>query len=228
MFNRKKIISIVLLIGLAIILLWENKKLSSSLDTVEIDSTFKKETEKSIADSVNSADSNSVTTSPTEESAGSQTKNTPLEFADWLRSEAQLLDKNDPNNLDKENTLKLKALQFTANEIQYLKKMATDTSATANERITAVYFLTIASEMALSSLFDIAEAPYSLPSPQPVHSLGESTLMQEKAIRVVAIDELFNRFQNNAITRSELENGIQRISDPGLKQYATNRLLELK
>lgn len=222
---KKNLIYTLLLLGFAFILFRENKKLSGSLDTIEIGS--KKETANA-SGPVNSADTAGATTSPADESTTPQAKNKASDFADWLRSEAELLDKNNSENQDKEIILRQKAAQFSGDEIQYLRKAATDTAVSANERITAVYFLTIASEIALPSLFDVAAAAYSLPNPQPAHSLGESTLMQEKAIRVVAIDELFIRFENNAITRSQLENGIQRIADPGLKQYALNRLLELK
>ena len=231
--KSKKLIYTLLFAGFAFILFRENTKLTSSLntletlDTSETESSNAKNGKATGADSLNSANTTSPVTI-SEDGTNSQTENASSQFADWFKSEAQLLDKNDPSNLDKENTLKLRAAQFSTNEIQYLKKAAIDLRVSANERITAVYFLTIASEAALSSLFDVAAAPYTLQNPQPAHSLGESTLMQEKAIRVVAIDELFIRYQNNAITRSELESGIQRISDPGLKQYAVNRLLELK
>ena len=221
--NKKTIIYILLFIGFSFIFFWENKKLSGSLDTVETETEAHTTTSKPVT---NLASANSSTSVADQDS--NQKDQTPTQFSDWLKSEAQLLDINDPNNADKDAILKAKAAQFTESNIQYLRKTATDTAVSANERIMAVYFLSLSSDNALSALIDVAGSPFSLPSPQPVHSLGESTLMQEKAIRVVAIDELFNRFENNAITRAQLQSGIDRITEPGLKQYATRRLTELK
>lgn len=227
-FKSKKTIYIILFIAFALIFFWENKKLSGSLDAVETESatnTIALKTATSLASA--SAVSNAPS-APTTNQDSNLKDQTPAQFADWLKSEAQLLDKNDPNNADKEIILKAKAAQFTESNIKYLRKIATDAAASANERIVAVYFLSLSSDKALPELIDVAGSPFSLPNPQPVHSIGEATLMQEKAIRVVAIDELFNRFENNAITRAQLENGISRISESSLKQYAARRLADLK
>ena len=221
--SKKTIIYILLFVGFAFIFFWENKKLSGSLDSVETETAATTTTFKPVA---NSAAANSSTSVADQDS--NLKDQTPTQFADWLKSEAQLLDKNDPNNSDKDAVLKAKAAQFTESNIQYLRKTATDTAVAASERIMAVYFLTLSNNNTLSALIDVASSPFSLPNPQPAHSLGESTLMQEKAIRVVAIDELFNRYENNAITRVQLESGIDRISEPGLKQYALRRLKELE
>ena len=156
------------------------------------------------------------------------TSKTPQQFAEWLKSEASSLDRSDRANAGKDALLRQQALQFTPENINYLRATATNKLAPANEKIVAAYLLTFASSNSQQALQEIAQTPFSLSNPQPAHSIGETTLMQEKAIRVMAIDELFIRYENDAISRQELATALQKIPDPSLRQYALKRLAELK
>lgn len=229
--KRQKFIYIILLVGVLLVFFWERDKLSSTLDSVEKDSKLALSPKSSgnptntLADANNAAGT-SVVQNPSLEN--SVTGKTPEQFAQWLKNEASSVDRSDRANADKEAVLRQLALQFTPENISYLRTTATAKSAPANEKIVAVYLLTLATSSSQEALQEIAQTPFSLASPQPAHSIGETTLMQEKAIRVVAIDELFIRLENDTITRQQLEATIQKIPDLFLRQYALKRLAELK
>ncbi len=224
-FKNKKLTSFIILAGFILIFFWEKQKLSTSLNLVENDvATSKKQGSAAPSEKSGLSGSNPVATQP-EAPAAAQTAS---EFAAWLKNEASMLDKSDANNSEKEIILKEKASKFSAENIQFLKNTATDVKVSANERIMAAYFLTLSTENYVGALGELAAAPYSLPNPQPVHSLGETTLMQEKAIRVMAIDEIFARFQNNSVSADQVNQFIGQILDADLKQYAEKRWRELK
>ncbi len=229
--KKQKFIYIILLAGILLVFFWERDKLSSTLDTVENES-------KSALSPTSSSGSVNPAASPTnaatagsgqnQVSENSVTNKTPQQFAAWLKTEASSLDRSDRRNADKDTLLRQQALQFTPENINYLRATATNKLAPANEKIVAAYLLTLASSNSQQALQEIAQTPFSLSNPQPAHSIGETTLMQEKAIRVVAIDELFIRHENDAISRQELATALQKIPDPSLRQYALKRLAELK
>ncbi len=229
--KKQKFIYIILLAGILLVFFWERDKLSSTLDTVENES-------KSALSPITSSGSVHPAASPTNAatagsgqnkvSENSVTNKTPEQFAAWLKTEASSLDRSDRRNADKDALLRQQALQFTPENINYLRATATNKLAPANEKIVAAYLLTLASSNSQQALQEIAQTPFSLSNPQPAHSIGETTLMQEKAIRVVAIDELFIRLENDAISRQELAAALQKIPDPSLRQYALKRLAELK
>lgn len=224
--KKKKFIYIILLTGILLVFFWERDKLSSTLDAVENEGKSALTNSMNISPNSSApAEANSNQISSAETSIAAKT---PEQFASWLKNEASSVDHSDPRNSEKEVVLRQQVLQFTPENIRYLRFTATNAKAPANEKIVATYLLTIGSSNSLQALEEIAQSPFSLISPQPAHSIGEATLMQEKAIRVVAIDELFIRLENDAITRQEFEGVIQKIPDPSLRQYAIKRLAELK
>ena len=229
--KKQKFIYIILLAGILLVFFWERDKLSSTLDTVENESKSALNAKTSgnptnVSTDTNSAAATDLGQNPSLEN--SVTGKTSEQFAQWLKNEAASVDRSDRANSDKDVVLRQLALQFTAENINYLRATATNKLAPANEKIVAAYLLTLAPSSSQEALQEIAQTPFSLASPQPAHSIGETTLMQEKAIRVVAIDELFIRLENDAISRQQLEAAIQKIPDPFLRQYALKRLAELK
>ncbi len=229
--KKQKFIYIILLAGILLVFFWERDKLSSTLDTVEnesksaLSSTPSSGSVKPVASPTNTATAGSGQNQVPENSV---TNKSPEQFAAWLKTEASSLDRSDRANSDKDTLLRQQALQFTPENINYLRATATNKLASANEKIVAAYLLTLAGGSSQQALQEIAQTPFSLASPQPAHSIGETTLMQEKAIRVVAIDELFIRYENDAISHQELATALQKIPDPSLRQYALKRLAELK
>ena len=225
MFKKQKLFYIILIVALAAVFYYEHRKLDTNLAHIESDLVSEKnQNTNTQQQGINKIDKpTDGGTTATDSQVGKQV--TP-EFAKWFFEESKNIEANTKNPDEKEAALKIRAQQMTDEELAYLRKKATDTKATASERISAAYLLTLSNSA--QSLVDISQSPLSLPSPQPVHSIGETLLMQEKAIRVMAIDELFNRAKADAVLRSQLLAIINKMSDEGLKQYALKRYRDLK
>ena len=226
MFKNQKLFYIVLLVALAAIFYYEHRKLDSNLDHIESDlAPEKNQQSASQQQGINKIDKPGPPELADEPVLGTAPQVTSA-FGSWFSEEAKNLEANTKNSAAKEAALKARAQQLTEVEINFLQKKAIDSKATANERISAAYLLTLSNSVV--SLAEISQSPLSMPSPQPVHSIGETLLMQEKAIRVMAIDELFNRAKTDAVVRNQLLAIINKMSDEGLKQYALKRYRELK
>ena len=228
MFGKKnqKLFYIVLMIALAAIFYYEHRKLDSNLEHIESDLTNEKNQKPAAQQKgINKIDKQ-VENVPAEESVPGNLQQVTPAFRTWFSDEAKNLEASIKNPAAKEALLKARAQQLTEVEISFLRKKATDTKATANERISAAYLLTLSNSA--SALAEIAQSPLSLASPQAVHSVGETLLAQEKSIRVIVIDELFNRAKADAALRNQLLATIEKISDEGLKQYALKCYRELK
>ncbi|OFZ31494.1 MAG: hypothetical protein A2622_02605 [Bdellovibrionales bacterium RIFCSPHIGHO2_01_FULL_40_29] len=223
--KRVNFIYILVVAVLAFVFLWEQQKLSSTLDFLESDdSTFVQKVTSTAASQGNSA--------PEIHSGKTNTQTPPptatAEFKKWFSAEAEKIDRTNENFMDRERELRQHAAHFTTSQIDHLKSTALSETASGNERIMASYFLTIGGLNSLAALIDVAQAPYSITNPQPAHSLGETTLMQEKAIRMMAIDELFAKYEIDAITKKQLTEALIKIPDQALKQHALKRLEELQ
>lgn len=223
MLKPRNLFYFALLIILTGIFLYEHNKLDINLTNLEFDPSAQSATFKKKGPPPNSTqDTNSSSSRASTPISAEPEKN----FLDWFSNEAQHLEESIQNPQEKEVVLKTRVAQLSRDEIKFLRKKSTDKEATANERISATYLLNLSSSSL--PLYEIAKEPLSLPSPQPVHSLGETLLMQEKAIRVMVIDELFNRAKTDVALRSELLRTINQIQDEGLKHYALKRYQELK
>ena len=226
MLKNRKLFYVVLIIALAAVFYYEHRKLDSNLSHIESDLNTEKNQDLAAANrqGINKIDREP---SPPNEPAPSATEATAAQsFSTWFAGEANNLEASTNNPAEKESLLKARAQKLTPAEIQFLQKKAVDTKATAKERISAAYLLTLSNSS--DSLVQLSQAALSLPFPQEVHSIGETLLGQEKAIRVMAIDELFNRAKTDAALRKQLPEIINKISDPALKQYALRRYQELK
>ncbi len=224
MFKNKKIGYIVLIILFAALFYYEHKKLDKNLETIESETVLAKNKNQA---TLSSPSENDKKPNPQNAVVTTQPAIEPEKpFALWFAEEAKNLDARTGDSSQKEMVLKERAARFSPEQIKFLRQKATDKEATANERIAATYLLTLTN--ATYSLVEIAKENTSLPSPQPVHSIGETLLMQEKAIRTMAIDELFIRAATDAALRKQLPKIISEIKDEGVKQYALKRYRELK
>lgn len=230
MFKNKKTIYIILIIIFSVILFLEKKQFDSNIAGLEADEkaslqeTAKNSATTSTAKKVAESDSTTTSSEPTH----TDTPDSLKKFAAWVHAEAANLEQS-TNQKAKETELKAAAHMMTAGEINLLKQKSVSTEATANERIFSTYMLTLGDEQATTtSLLEVAKQNLSLPSPQPTHSLGETTLMQEKALRTMAIDELFSRASANPNLRGDFLQMANQIQDPGLKKYALRRYDEFK
>ncbi len=230
MTTNRKLTYFILMILVAAIFFYEYHKFQNNIAPLETETTST-ETSKSKVGTTSkdtSSPSGSASGSPSGQlsmaTAADDTSVKPV--ATWLADEAKNLENKTVDPQEKEAELRDKASRFTTEDISFLARTSTNAKATANERIEATYLLTLSSST--SALIGIAKTPLSLPSPQPVHSIGETLLMQEKAIRIMAIDELFNRVKDNAALRPTLLQAINQIKDEAVKHYALKRYQELK
>ena len=223
MTKNQKLTYLVLFIFVAAIFFYEYRKFQNNITPLETDTGI-----ATTAASAAAAAGSGLLASPTANSATtlSAAGAAAKPFATWFADETKSLDNKVMDQNEKEAELKDRASRFTAEEISFLIKTSTNSKATANERIEATYLLTLS--LSTPALIEVAKTPLSLSSPQPVHSVGETLLMQEKAIRIMAIDELFNRVKDNAALRPSLLQAINQIQDEAVKRYALKRYKELK
>ncbi len=228
--KNRNLFYIILIGALAAVFYFEHRKLDSHLSHLESETLLGKDKDATVANQQgitkieNPATASGSEASTEIESGPSASKTS--NFPTWFAEEAKNIEASLKDPAEKEALLKTRAQQLTPADIKFLEKKALDTGATANERISATYLLT--QSTSVQAIVNTAQAPLSLPSPQPVHSIGETLLMQEKALHIMAIDELFNRAKTNAALRNQLFSYISKISDEGIKQYALKRYQELK
>ena len=227
MFKNKRATTVILIALFSVILFFEKKQFDENLKIAENadQAAVSRAAANSATDVKNPArmpdinDQNQNSPPP----AGKDTPEDLKAFASWVQTEASNLENRSSNQAEQEKVFKQKAQTLTRAEISSLKHSALSTSNSANERIFATYLLTLGSETTNSTLADIAKKELSLTSPQPVHSTGETQLMQEKALRTMAIDELFGRAKKDPNLRTQFLQMAQQISDSALRQYALKR-----
>lgn len=149
------------------------------------------------------------------------------ELRAWLRDEASKMDQKEYDTLTTDNELQARAQKFGVDEISVLKETALDSNAQANERILSTYILSLASGTAFEALGDVAKSQLSKLGLHPAHSLDETQSMHEKAVKRMALDELFRRAQAEPKLRPTLYRYIQNIAVPELKAYGERRYQEL-
>lgn len=220
MIKNRKLTYFILLIFAATIFFYEYHKFQNNIAPLETESSG-----VAAPTSKSGMAANQPTSAPSP-SPLSTDSSIAKPLVTWFADEAKKMDTSMVDPQEKEAELKDRALRFTPEEITFLAKTSTNPKATANERIEATYLLTLSSST--NSLLEISKSPLSLVSPQQVHSIGETLLMQEKAIRIMAIDELFIRAKDNAALRPSLLQAINQIQDEAVKHYALNRYKELK
>ncbi|MFZ3230512.1 MAG: hypothetical protein WA160_09940 [Pseudobdellovibrio sp.] len=222
MFRNKNIVYLILILGLAIIFILERKKFDSTLTELENPESLATEAKKTVPNPLVSTGTSALA-EPESTSITAELNKITI----WLTTEAANLEKSTSDQTAKDAELKQIAESLNPSEAQYLRNMAVNPKATANERILSTYVLSLGSKTT-EILAVIAQENLSLPSPQPVHSTAETLLMQEKAIRTMAIDEFFKRATLNSSLKNAFFQMANQIQDPGLKNYALRRFSELK
>jgi hypothetical protein len=230
---------LVLILVFSVIFFFEKKQFDETLAPIEADDnnsgTFSARNPK--AGSISQKSSGSTTSAKAEKNSPNETANAVVDtdtaeslkkFQAWFTKESSTLEDRTANQSEKESQMRAKAKSLSSAEINSLKEKSYSTDASANERILATYLLSLGSEQTSAALTEITLHKLSLPSPQPVHSTGETQLMQEKAIRTMAIDELFSRAKANPAIRPAFLQMANQIPDPNLRKYAVKRYGEFK
>jgi hypothetical protein len=111
-------------------------------------------------------------------------------------------------------------------EIRYAKELVVERQGGANQRIMAVYLLTLAGPKAAEALREIALAPLPDARVEP-HTEGEHRLMEEKAQRVTAIDALFEQAKGHPERKDAFLRLADEERDPGLRRYILKKAQSL-
>lgn len=157
---------------------------------------------------------------------------TPEQFKVWFDSEvAQMAQYNVNEEAIQQRYLQLTA-QMTPAQFAQLSIVARTKSPNMNERVLASYLLGYSSYASISDLSAVANAPIVLDGKPLPHSLAETQQVQERALRVLAINRLASLAQGSDATQSkkafdELQNLAQTLKDQSLRNYAQNKLKEI-
>jgi hypothetical protein len=110
-------------------------------------------------------------------------------------------------------------------EIQYSRDIVLS-EGSANQRVLALYLLTLAGPKAAGALREIVLAP--LPDGRvKADSEEEHRLMQEKAQRVTAIDALADQAKKDPAARDSLLRLADEVRDQGLRAYILKKIQSL-
>lgn len=162
---------------------------------------------------------------------------TDQQFKTWLNEEVrEMSDFNVNEEALQQRYLKLTA-QMTAAQFQQLSKLAQSSSKNVSEKILAAYLLSFSGYDSLKDLSALAQSSYQLDGvpkggqPKP-HSLAETQQVQERALRILAINRLVALAQGDQADLAqkayqELKSMIRGMKDSYLKDYAQNKFKEI-
>ena len=157
---------------------------------------------------------------------------TPEQFKAWFDSEVVLMNQYNVN----EEQMQQRYLELTAKmtpaQFKQLSVVARTKSPNINERVLASYLLGFAGYANVGDLTVLALSPIKLDGKPEAHSLAETQQVQERALRVLAINRLADLARGNdaAAAKKALDQLTliaKTVKDPSLKIYAQNKLQEI-
>ena len=157
---------------------------------------------------------------------------TKEQFKIWFNSEVAMMDQYNVN----EEAIQQRYLQLTAKmtpaQFTELSIVARTKSPNINERILASYLLGYSGYASIGDLSNLVAAPIVLDGKPEPHSLAETQQVQERALRVLAINKLASLAQGADATQSkkaadELQKLAKTLKDQSLRNYAQNKLKEI-
>lgn len=160
------------------------------------------------------------------------TASTPTQFKTWFDSEVKLMNQYNVS----EEVVQQRYLQITSKmtpaQFKQLSVVARTKSPNVNDRVLAAYLLGYAGYSNVGDLAALALSPIKLDGKPEAHSLAETQQVQERALRVLAINRLADLAQGEdavaaKIAMNELTQISRSIKDSSLKIYAQNKLKEI-
>lgn len=145
----------------------------------------------------------------------------------FLGEEGESFDTGKVDAAAAEKHVKEMAAQLTPEEMKFLVATALEMNARASDRILSAYLLVSAKEKAFSSLRDFITAPLRGNPHAPEHSVEELAAMQEKSLRVMAIDGLFEQAKVDPAARDTFFKLVSELREPSLSQYVQKKIKEL-
>lgn len=143
----------------------------------------------------------------------------------WLKSEAQQMDMPRVDSERKEREMNLIATRLSAPQRRELLRVARHPKSPAGEKVLAAYLLVQAGAQGMQELKELIVSPVS--EAGETHSVAEMNSMRDKTLRIMALDGLSSRAQNDAQARATLAKTIEEIQDPYVKSYAEKQLTEI-
>lgn len=157
---------------------------------------------------------------------------TPEQFKTWFSSEVSLMDQFNVS----EDVIQQRYLQVTNKmtpaQFAQLSVVARTKSTNVNDRILAAYLLGYSGYANVGDLTALALSPIKLEGKPEAHSMAETQQVQERALRVLAINRLADLARGEDATASkkalaQLQLISRSSADPSIKNYAQNKLKEI-
>ena len=157
---------------------------------------------------------------------------TPAQFKEWFDSEVKLMNQYNVS----EEVVQQRYLQITRKmtpaQFKQLSVVARTKSPNINDRVLAAYLLGYSGYANVSDLAALASSPIKLEGKPEAHTMAETQQVQERALRVLAINRLADLTQGDDAAAAktalaELTQLSRTIKDPSLKIYAQNKLKEI-
>ncbi|AZZ37970.1 hypothetical protein CIK05_14545 [Bdellovibrio sp. qaytius] len=157
---------------------------------------------------------------------------TKAQFKEWFGSEVSQMNQY---HVDAD-AVQQRYLQITAKmspaQFKELSVVARTKSPNINERVLAAYLLGFSGYANVGDLAAFASSPIVLDGKPEVHTVAETQQVQERALRVLAIDRLADLAHGENIAAAktaltELVKLSQTVKDPSVKVYAENKLKEI-
>jgi hypothetical protein len=149
------------------------------------------------------------------------------ELMRFLDSEAKTFNSTKLDAEAVERRVQAEADQLTAADLQFLATKAQGLNSRASDRILSAYLLISSKEKGWGPLRDLVLAPLQGKPDAPPHTVDEAQAMQEKTIRIMAIEGLFEQALKNRQAREEFLRILSELRDPTLVNYAQKRAKEL-
>ncbi|MCB0420404.1 MAG: hypothetical protein KDD61_05380 [Bdellovibrionales bacterium] len=148
-------------------------------------------------------------------------------FRQWFSEESGRLEDMGPMSPEYLESLSNRAASLADAEQAELVKIARNLSEPAQKKILAVYMLSLGKSGTLQSLTDFIEAPLQAEPDADPHSPEDAKRVQEKSLKIMAIEALVEQAKTDPQARSLLERSMENIADPYLRNYAKRKLTEL-
>lgn len=147
-------------------------------------------------------------------------------IVEYLQREALRMDSPSVDQAQTAQEIQAQADLMQPKDLDFIQKIALSDSATANEKIMAVFLLSKA-KGSEKNLADFVIAPLKHRPNPPIHSVEETAAMQEKSQRMMAIQELLERARTNSAARAELARAASEVQDSDLRAYIVKKMREL-
>ena len=157
---------------------------------------------------------------------------TQEQFKTWFGSEVEMMNQYNVN----EEVVLQRYLQVTKKmtpaQFAELSIVARTKSPNINNRILAAYLLGFSGYANVGDLTALALSPIKLEGKPEAHSVAETQQVQERALRVLAINRLADLARGDDVAASkkalaQLQLISRSSTDPNIKLYAQNKLKEI-